>query len=71
MNPWSDIVGVVREEFERHGLMEVVTVACRDVCAAGFGLEGVADAGMLLIVVGGADWAVVGVSNCCMFSLII
>lgn len=33
------------EEFKEHGLEEVVTLSCRDVCADGFGLEGVADAG--------------------------
>ena len=38
-----------RKEFEQHGLEGVVTVTCRDVCAEGFGLEDVADAGNLLI----------------------
>ena len=35
-----------REEFERHGLSEVVTLTCRDVCADGFGLVCEADAGI-------------------------
>ena len=33
------------EEFACHGLSDVVTLTCRDVCTNGFGLEGVADAG--------------------------
>lgn len=35
-----------RSEFERHELESVVTITCRDVCTDGFGLEGVADAGI-------------------------
>ena len=34
-----------REEFDRHGIGGVVTASCRDVCAEGFGLDSVADAG--------------------------
>ena len=34
-----------REEFDEHGLGDVVTLMCRDVCVDGFGLENVADAG--------------------------
>lgn len=37
-------VAKAREEFEAHGLKEVVTAGHRDVCGAGFGLEGAADA---------------------------
>ena len=34
-----------RKEFEQHGLGGVVTATCRDVCAEGFGLDNIADAG--------------------------
>ena len=34
-----------REEFTAHGLQDLVTVECRDVCSDGFGVEDVADAG--------------------------
>ena len=34
-----------REEFREHGLNELVTIQCRDVCQDGFGLESIADAG--------------------------
>lgn len=36
---------ITREEFEEHGLGGVVSVTCRDVCAEGFGVDGIADAG--------------------------
>lgn len=35
---------IAQAEFESHGLSELVTLACRDVCSEGFGLEHVADA---------------------------
>ena len=38
-----------REEFERHGLGSVITLTCRDVCAEGFGMEDVADAGEKMV----------------------
>ena len=34
-----------REEFSSHGLSDVVSVECRDVCRDGFGLNNAADAG--------------------------
>lgn len=37
-----------REEFSSHGLSDVVSVECRDVCREGFGLSGEADAGELV-----------------------
>jgi len=39
----------LREEFADHGLSELVTLTCRDVCKEGFGLESIADAGMEII----------------------
>ena len=38
-------VCVCREEFEAHGLSEVVTLECRDVCSDGFNLKDTVDAG--------------------------
>lgn len=35
---------LARQEFEEHGLGEVVRASHRDVCQDGFGIEGVADA---------------------------
>ena len=40
-----------REEFIEHGLSELVTLTCRDVCKEGFGLENVADAGLVTALV--------------------
>ncbi|XP_013784259.1 tRNA (adenine(58)-N(1))-methyltransferase catalytic subunit TRMT61A-like [Limulus polyphemus] len=37
-------VSLAREEFQEHGLGDIVTVQQRDVCAEGFGLEDIADA---------------------------
>ena len=42
---------IAQAEFESHGLSELVTLACRDVCSEGFGLEHVADAGRLAVIV--------------------
>ncbi len=36
---------VCREEFVGHGLSDVVTLECRDVCSQGFGLTDSVDAG--------------------------
>ena len=35
-----------REEFQAHGLSELVTIQCRDVGQDGFGLKDIADAGI-------------------------
>ena len=43
---------VCREEFFGHGLSDVVTLECRDVCKDGFGLEGVVDAGLCVCMCG-------------------
>lgn len=40
-----------REEFVDHGLSELVTLTCRDVCKEGFGLENMADAGLMTALV--------------------
>ncbi|XP_065893649.1 tRNA (adenine(58)-N(1))-methyltransferase catalytic subunit TRMT61A-like [Dysidea avara] len=37
-------VNLAREEFTAHGLQDLVTVECRDVCSDGFSVEDVADA---------------------------
>ena len=37
-----------RQEFEEHGLNDLITVECRDACQDGFGLENVVTAGMVL-----------------------
>ena len=51
MDPNSESMFIVllREEFASHGLSDVVTLACRDVCKDGFGLESKADAGRTTI----------------------
>lgn len=38
-------VAVATKEFEEHGLEELVTIECRDVCKNGFGLVNKVDAG--------------------------
>lgn len=38
-----------RQEFEHHGLGDVVTLVCRDVCNEGFGLVNAVDAGTVCI----------------------
>jgi hypothetical protein len=38
-----------REEFAQHGLGSVVAATCRDVCAEGFGLDTIVDAGMYVM----------------------
>lgn len=40
-----------REEFSSHGLADVVSVECRDVCRDGFGASSIniADAGTVLV----------------------
>ena len=35
-----------RQEFDAHGLSDVVTLECRDVCRDGFGVTGLVDAGV-------------------------
>ena len=40
----SERVERARAEFDSHGLAGMVTAACRDVCADGFGLQDEADA---------------------------
>ena len=37
-----------RAEFIDHGLCDVVTLECRDVISNGFGVDGIADAGMFI-----------------------
>lgn len=39
---------MARREFQEHGLGDIVTAQCRDVCNDGFGLVDVADAGTIL-----------------------
>lgn len=34
-----------RDEFREHGLSELVSIECRDVCQEGFGMKNIADAG--------------------------
>ena len=41
----SLLILALRDEFVAHGLNDIVTVRCQDVCKDGFGLVGVADAG--------------------------
>ena len=40
---------VCREEFEAHGLSEVITLECRDVCSDGFNLTDAVDAGKCVL----------------------
>ncbi|KAG0258269.1 tRNA (adenine(58)-N(1))-methyltransferase catalytic subunit trmt61a, partial [Linnemannia exigua] len=40
----QDRVAIATKEFEEHGLKDLVTIECRDVCKNGFGLENKADA---------------------------
>ncbi|KAG0375004.1 tRNA (adenine(58)-N(1))-methyltransferase catalytic subunit trmt61a, partial [Mortierella sp. AD032] len=40
----QDRVAIATKEFEDHGLKDLVTIECRDVCKNGFGLENKADA---------------------------
>lgn len=40
-------VAQAEQEFAEHGLADIVTVKYRDVCNTGFGLDSVADAGIL------------------------
>jgi tRNA (adenine57-N1/adenine58-N1)-methyltransferase len=41
----QDRVNAAVKEFEEHGLSEMVTLQCRDVCKDGFGIEDKVDAG--------------------------
>ena len=53
-----------REEFDKHGLGDVVISTCRDVCTEGFGLANIADAGSNKVV---HSWILSLYTSVCIF----
>jgi tRNA (adenine57-N1/adenine58-N1)-methyltransferase len=41
-----ELAALFRDEFERHGMSEFVTLQHRNVCKEGFGLQDAVDSGM-------------------------